>query len=183
MSSDTLSDHSGITSRCSRSTCSGTAGCPWGTSHRRAGPPVPGICNPTPGAGTTAPSGGTKVSIKKNISAHILCIHTILSHIVTQSLFLRLIVGYLLVKCIHDNVLAVESWLYDRHHKCSSQRCIFVSLKDKCCKLNNHSPKKINGDKCFVGIQGAGTASSCSLGNKTKMTENADSFNLTNCIQ
>lgn len=47
-----------LTSRCSRSTCSGTDGCPWGTSHRTAGPPAPGTYSRASGAGTTAPSSG-----------------------------------------------------------------------------------------------------------------------------
>lgn len=47
-----------LTSRCFRSTCSGTAGCPWGTSHRTADPPAPGTCCPASEAGPTAPSSG-----------------------------------------------------------------------------------------------------------------------------
>lgn len=48
------------TSRCSRSTCSGTVGCPWGRSRRTAGPPAPGTYSPTSGAGPTAPSSGER---------------------------------------------------------------------------------------------------------------------------
>lgn len=52
-----------LTSRCSRSTCSGTGGCPWGRSRRTAGPPAPGIYSPASGAGTTAPSSGEQEEI------------------------------------------------------------------------------------------------------------------------
>lgn len=51
------------TSRCSRSSGSGTVGCPWGRGHRTAGPPAPGTCCPASGAGPTAPSSGEQVQL------------------------------------------------------------------------------------------------------------------------